>query len=475
MPICHRACHGNAAANRLNRVTDVSGQRWSSGLAFSLSAIGAAVGLGSIWRFPYLAGAGGGFAFIAVFVLACLVFGAPVLVAEIVIGRWSRRSPPRAAGEIAAKFGFSGLWNVVGWTGSVAGFLVISYYTMIAGWVLAYTWFFLSGNYAHGGAPVAVEKFHAFIANSRAVSLWQLGFFALVALISARGLNRGVEWANRWRAPALLAILLVLVAYSLATGDVARGLKFAFAPDLSRLSPAVVLGAGGQALFAVGVSVGIMIAYGAYMPAGESLGRSVLAVIGSIFAVSLLATVAIFPLVFHYGLNPAGGPELVFQVLPVAFAEMPGGRVIGTLFFALLVLAAFTPSVGGMEPWIAWLTERGGLLRSTAACISTSACWLIGQGSVQSFGRWTDWHPLPSIPGLGGLNVFGLLDFLTSNLLMPMSALLVSVFVGWRLGNLIPEGELSGLSPTSRRLLLFALRYLCPVGIAIVVIVGFAG
>ncbi len=453
----------------------MSSQRWSSDLAFSLSAVGAAVGLGSIWRFPYLAGAGGGFAFILVFVIACLVFGAPVLVAEILIGRCSRRSPPQAAGEIAARFGFSRRWNVVGWTGSIAGFLAVSYYTMIAGWVLAYTWFFLSGNYAHGRAAEAVGKFHAFIADSRAVSLWQLGFLALVALISARGVNRGVEWANRWRAPALLAILLALVAYSLVTGDVAHGLKFAFAPDLSRLSPSVVLGAVGQSLFALGISAGIMIAYGAYMPAGESLARAVLAVIGSIFAVSLLATVAIFPLVFHYGLNPAGGPQLVFEVLPVAFAEMPGGRVIGTLFFALLILAAFTPSVGLLEPWVAWLVERGGMRRPLAACLCMGCCWLIGQGSVQSFGRWADWHPLTSVPALAALNLFGLLDFLTSNLLMPMSALLVSIFVGWRLHQLLPDAEFSGLSAGSRRLLVFALRYLCPLGIVIVVIVGFVG
>jgi neurotransmitter:Na+ symporter, NSS family len=451
----------------------VSGQRWSSDLAFSLSAVGAAVGLGSIWRFPYLAGAGGGFAFILVFVIACLVFGAPVLVAEIVIGRWSRHSPMQAAGEIAKRFGFSRLWNVVGWTGSIAGFLIISYYTMIAGWVLAYTWFFLSGNYARNGATAAVGKFHAFIADSRAVSLWQLGFFALVALISARGVNRGVEWANRWRAPALLAILLALVAYSLATGDVAHGLRFAFAPDLSRLSPAIVLGAVGQALFALGISAGIMIAYGAYMPAGESLGRAVLAVIGSIFAVSLLATVAIFPLVFRYGLNPAGGPQLVFEVLPVAFAEMPGGRAIGTLFFALLILAAFTPSVGLLEPWIAWLVERARMRRPVAACLCTGSCWLIGQGSVQSFGRWADWHPLASVPRLAAMNLFGLFDFLASNLLMPMSALLVSLFIGWRMNQLVPEAEFSGLSATSRRLLLFALRYVCPVGIVLVVVVGF--
>lgn len=450
----------------------MSAQRWSSGLGFSLSAVGAAVGLGSIWRFPYLAGAGGGFAFIAVFVVACLVFGAPVLVAEIVIGRWSRHSPPRAAGVIAAQFGFSKAWNVVGWTGSIAGFLVISYYTMIAGWVLAYTWFFLTGDYPTGGVSASVDRFHMFVADSRAVALWQLGFFAIVTVTLALGLNRGVEMANRFRAPALLAILLVLVAYSLSTGDVSRGLHFAFSPDLGRLTPAVVLGAVGQAFFALGVSAGIMIAYGSYMPAGESVRGSVAAVIGSIVVVSLLATVVIFPLVFRYGLNPAEGPELVFQVLPVAFAEMPGGRVVGTLFFALLVLAAFTPSVGGLEPTIAWLSERMGLRRGTATCISAGACWLVGQGSVLSFGRLAGWHPLASIPRFAGLNFFAILDFLTSSLLMPLSALLVSVFVGWRMGKHIPSVELNGLSPAWRRLLVFALRYLCPTGIAVVLVVA---
>ena len=450
----------------------MSGQRWSTNLGFTLSAVGAAVGLGSIWRFPYLAGAGGGFVFIAVFVIACLIFGAPVLVGEIVIGRWSRQSPPRAAGEIARRFGFSTRWNIVGWTGSLAGFLIMTYYTMIAGWVMAYTWFFLTGNYATGGVAPVVDKFKRFVADSLAVSLWQLAFIALVTLISVRGVNRGVEWINRLRAPALLAILLVLACYSLATGDVAHGLHFAFAPDLSRLTPAVVLGAVGQALFALGISAGIMIAYGAYMAPGESLRRNVLAVVGSIFVVSLLATVIIFPLVFRYGLNPAQGPELVFQVLPIAFAQMPGGRLVGSLFFALLILAALTPSVGLLEVPIAWLSERTGMRRGSAALLTTASCWLIGQGSVQSFNRLALWHPLASVPRLAQLDFFGLSDFVSANLLMPLSALLVSVFVGWRLAGRIPVAELSGLSPAAQRLLMFALRYLCPIGITVVLIVG---
>jgi NSS family neurotransmitter:Na+ symporter len=450
----------------------LSGQRWSTKLGFTLSAVGAAVGLGSIWRFPYLAGAGGGFAFIAVFVLACVVFGAPVLVGEILIGRWSRQSPPLAAGAIATRFGYSRLWNIVGWSGSLAGFMIMTYYTMIAGWVMAYTWFFISGTYATGGVAPVVDKFTRFVADSRAVSLWQLAFIALVALISIRGVNRGVEWINRLRAPALLAILIILACYSLATGDVARGLHFAFAPDFSRLTPSVILGAVGQALFALGISAGIMIAYGAYTTAGESLRNNVIAVVGSIFVVSLLATVIIFPLVFRYGLNPAQGPELVFQVLPVAFAQMPGGRIVGSLFFALLILAALTPSVGLLEVPIAWLCERTRMRRGTAALLTMASCWLVGQGSVQSYNRLAHWHPLATLPGLGQLNFFGVMDFTAANLLMPLSALLVSVFVGWRLGRRIPQTELSGLSPYAQRLLMVALRYLCPIGITVVLIVG---
>jgi NSS family neurotransmitter:Na+ symporter len=453
----------------------MSTPRWSTNLGFLLGAVGAAVGLGSIWRFPYLAGAGGGFAFIVVFVIACLVFGAPMLVAEAVIGRWARTSPQTAAGTLASRFGFSRAWNVVGWTGPIAGFLVTSYYTMIAGWVLAYAWLFLTGQYAKGGAVEAAVRFHAITGNSCGASLWQLAFFGLVAWVSARGVNRGVEFANRVRAPALLTILVVLAAYSLTHGDVAKGLAFAFSPDMSRLTPHVLLDAAGQAFYALGICVGVMMVYGGYMPARERLSRTVLAVIVSILVVSALATIVIFPLVFHYGLDPAGGPELVFQVLPVAFAEMPGGRVIGALFFTLLVLAAFTPTMALMEPWVSWLMERFHWQRVTAVGIACGSCWLLGQGSVLSFGSAADWRPLSAVPRFAGMNFFGLVDFVSSNLLMPLSTLLVSLFLGWRLSGKVPESEYFGFSVLQRKLLVFALRYLCPVGIIVILVYGLSG
>jgi NSS family neurotransmitter:Na+ symporter len=453
----------------------MSTQRWSTDLGFLLGAVGAAVGLGSIWRFPYLTGAGGGFAFILVFVLACLVFGAPMLIGEAVIGRLARTSPQRAAGTIAERYGFSRSWNIVGWTGPLAGFLVTSYYTMIAGWVLAYTWLFLTGQYARGGVAQTTELFHAIVSNTWAASGWQLSFFAIVTLISARGVNRGLEFTNRWRAPALLLVLLLLVGYSLETGDVVKGLHFAFAPDFSRLTPSVLLDAVGQAFYALGICVGVMMVYGSYMPASEPLGRSVVAVIGSILLVSGLATVVIFPLVFHYGLNPASGPELVFQVLPVAFAEMPGGRAVGSMFFALLVLAALTPTLALMEPWISWLTERFKLTRTVATLIATTTCWLVGQGSVASFGACADWHPLAVIPRVAHMNLFGIVDFASSNVLMPLSTLFVSVFLGWRLGGRVSDIDYGGLSPRQYRMLVFALRYLCPMGILVILSVGLAG
>jgi len=458
-----------------DRHPEVSPQRWSSELGFLLGAVGAAVGLGSIWRFPYLAGAGGGFAFIIVFVLACLLFGAPMLIAEAVIGRMARSSPQTAAGVIAERYGFSRRWNIVGWTGALAGFLVTSYYTMIAGWVLAYTWLFISGHYAQGGVAETTQLFHDIVSNSSAASLWQGGFLVIVTWISARGVNRGLEFTNRWRAPALLMVLLLLVAYSLTTGDVTKGLHFAFAPDFSRLTPAVLLDAVGQAFYALGICVGVMMVYGSYMPASEPLGRSVMAVIGSILLVSGLATVVIFPLVFRYGLNPASGPELVFQVLPVAFAEMPGGRVVGSLFFALLVLAALTPTLALMEPWISWLGERYKLSRMIATCLSTAACWVVGQGSVASFGASAGWKPLPMIPRVADLNFFGIVDFASSNLLMPLSTLFVSLFLGWRLGRIATSADYSGISARQYQMLLFALRYLCPIGILVILSVGLAG
>jgi len=211
-----------------------------------------------------------------------------------------------------------------------------------------------------------------------------------------------------------------------------------------------------------------------YVPRGASLIRAALVISGSIVLVSLLATLMIFPLVYRYGLNPAQGAELVFNVLPIAFQEMPGGRIVGILFFLLLVLAALTPSLAGLEPMVARLAQRRGLTRSRAAFVAAASVWVLGVGSVLSFNAWARWHPFAGIARLQNMTVFDVLDFVSSNLMLPVGALLTCAFIGWRLPRSLVDGELPEETPGARRLLVFLLRYVCPLGIAAILVAAFA-
>jgi NSS family neurotransmitter:Na+ symporter len=448
--------------------------RWSSKFAFHLAAVGASVGLGSIWRFPYLTGANGGSAFVIIFIGACLFIATPLLVAEFAIGRRSRRNPPEAAGVVAASFGFSRGWNAIGILGTVATFLIMSYYTVIAGWVLAYTWECASGHLAGLTRPEVGRHFHDFLSNPLRVGTWHLAFITLIGSILARGVNSGIELANKIRGPGLLSLLLILVAYALSTGDVTRGISFAFAPDLHRLSANVVLAAIGQAFYATGVGMAIMLAYGAYVPLGVSLVRSALVISSSIVLVSLLATLMIFPLVYRYGLNPAQGADLVFNVLPTAFAEMPGGRIIGTLFFLLLVFAALTPSLAGFEPIVAWLEQRRNLSRGKASFLAAAGIWMLGVGSVLSFNVCAHRHPFAWVTRLQSMTVFDAFDYISSNVLLPVGALLTCLFVGWRLPRNFGDTELREETADTRRIVLLSLRYICPLALATVLIAALA-
>ncbi len=442
---------------------------WSSQLAIYLGTIGAAVGLGSIWRFPYLAGTLGGGSFIGVFVLACLIIATPLLVAEYLIGRYSGLAPIDAAGDMAISIGSSRRWNIIGQLATVAAFLISSYYTIVAGWVVAYAWKCGTGAIAGLSRPELQGEWRHFLANPWQLMGWQVGFICAVTLISARGLGPGIELASRIRAPVLLVLLLFLDAYSLSTGDVAQTLRFVFAPHWHSLSAAVVLAAIGQAFYATGVGMGMMLAYGSYMPRHAPLVRPALLVSGSILLVSLLATILVFPLVFRFHMDPAGGPALVFDVLPTAFALMPGGRYIGTIFFVLLIFAALTPSLAGLEPVTAWLQARG-FQRWTAAVASGFAIWVAGIGSVLSFNWIAGWHPLEVVPILAGKSLFEVVDFVAGNLLLPVGALMTCLFVGWRLDRATFAIELSGSPALVVEFCRILLRYVCPVAIAAVLL-----
>jgi len=443
---------------------------WSSNIALYLSTAGASVGLGSIWRFPYLAGTGGGSAFILVFVAACVLVATPLLAAEFALGRASRLSPPQAAGAVAASVGLSTRWNVIGILGTIAAYLLFSYYTVIAAWILAYAWKCGIGLLQAAGPRHVAQLWNDFQARPLEVELWHIGFVAVVIFISGRGLQGGVEPANRIRAPALLLLLLTLVAYSLATGDVRRGLTFAFKPDFSAINAQVVLSAIGQAFYATGVAQAMMIAFGAYVARGTSLVRTSLVITGSILLVSLLATMMIFPLVFGYGMNPAQGPALVFDVLPRVFTEIPGGRLIGTLFFSLLVLAALTPSIALLEPGAAWLITRFGVRRSVAVWIVGGSSWVLGIGTILSFNLWSNWYPLSFLPLFSHKTFFDTLDYVCSNVMLPVGAFLTSVLVGWRVSDLFARQELPETTQFARTACVWLLRYVCPLAILAVFI-----
>ncbi|MBV8743127.1 MAG: sodium-dependent transporter [Sinobacteraceae bacterium] len=448
----------------------MSDLRWSSVLSCHLAAIGAAVGLGSVWRFPYLAGSHGGAVFVVAFALALFLIAAPLLVAEYLIGRSSRRPPPAAAGIVAVRFGRSMRWNAIGQLGTWTALIIMSYYTIIAGWVLAYVWYCASGQLTALTRAAVAPFFRQFLAQPWAIGFWHLVYLSLLAVISACGLTRGVELTTRVRAPMLLALLLLLIAYALSVGEVGRGLSFVFALHLSSLSGQTLLAATGQAFFATGVGMGMMLAYGAYMPDRVSVLRSALLVCGAILLVSLLASILIFPLVFAYGLSPAQGPELVFNVLPIAFAEMPAGRLIGSLFFLLLLVSALTPSLAGLEPLVAWLQQSRGLSRAGASALACVLLWLMGLASLFSFNIWAQWHPLAFIAAFHAANLFDVLDFISSNLLLTIGAALTCLFVGWRLPAAFLDAELVGETARTRKVVLWLLRYVSSLGIAAVLL-----
>lgn len=441
---------------------------WSSRPAFYLATVGAAVGLGSIWRFPYQVGSSGGSAFLFVFTIACLLIATPLLAAEFLIGRRSHRNPPEAAGVVAVESGLSTRWNVIGILGTIAVFALMSTYTVVAGWVLAYSWKCASGALVGMSRPEVAHLWRGFLASPLEMGAWHVAFLFLVGVISAGGLRGGIEVATKIRGPLLLILLVILATYALLTGDARAALRFAFTPKFSAITPQVALAAIGQAFYATGVGEAMMLAYGSYVAKGTSLVRASLIISGSILVVSLLATLTVFPLVFRYGMNPAQGPELVFDVLATVFAEMPGGRLVGTMFFVLLVLAAVTPSIAGYEPVVAWLQQRWGATRWRAVAITLSASWALGIGSVLSFNLWSAWHPLGWLPAFREKTFFECVDYIPSNVLLPAGAFATSVFVGWRISRAIVDDELSETTPFAKRWCIWALRFACPVAIGAV-------
>jgi NSS family neurotransmitter:Na+ symporter len=441
-----------------------SGPSWSTRSTFILAAVGAAVGLGNIWKFPYMTGTNGGGAFVLVYILCVVLIAVPILIAELLIGRRGGASPPVAMHNLARSENRSPLWGSVGWLGVMAGFLILSFYSVIAGWAMAYVIKAASGLFTGLNAEQSLGLFNDLKASPVVMTLWHTAFIVLTVFIVLRGLTSGIEVAVRILMPALFAMLLAMVIYAAYAGDFAQGFAFLFSFDFSKLSPGVVLGAIGQAFFSIGVSMGLMMAYGAYLPRQFSIGSSACIIAAADTIVALLAGLAIFPLVFGNGLDPAEGPGLIFVVLPIAFGAIDAGSLFGMVFFVLLTFAALTSAIALLEPMVAWLADRG-LARITAATLAGGVTWLIGLGSVASFSIWAEVYPLDFLPAFRDRTVYDLIDYFTANIMMPLGGLLIAVFVGWFTAQQSSRSELAMARPFNFAAWRASIRYIAPLAI----------
>ncbi len=440
------------------------GKTWSSGLTFILAAVGAAVGLGNIWKFPYIVGVSGGGAFVLIY-LGCVVFVAiPILITELWLGRKGGASPPVAMSNVAQGAGRSKAWSIVGYVGMIVGYLIATYYSVIAGWTLAYI--FKAGGGFGGAAPADVgQQFDALLADPSALIMWHTAFMIIAMVIVGQGLRGGIEKAVKFLMPALFIMLLVMIGYAAVEGDFGAAINFLFSTDASKIDGRTVLVAIGQAFFSISVAMGLIMTYGSYVPKEVSLTRSALIIAGADTLVALLAGLMIFPIVFANNLDPGSGPGLIFQTLPGAFASMQGGAIFGVVFFILLAFAAVTSIIAIIEPIVRYGQGKWGLTRRNGCIVFGTLAWLIGLLTVFSFNKWEDVAPLGWISTFEGMNPYALIDYFTANLLMPLGAIFMALFVGWYIKPEMLAEDLSFGSKAVFMAWLWMIRVIVPVAI----------
>lgn len=448
---------------------------FSSRWGFVLAAMGSAVGLGNIWRFTFMAGENGGGAFILLYALFIACFGIPCVMAMIIIGRRGGKSPAGSTESLALAEGKSRNWKALGWLAILIAFLALSFFSVVAGWVLAYIPMSLMGEFVDISSDNSVRLFRTVQSDVVGMVFWHAIFMALTVFIVGRGVQRGVEAAVKIMMPALFMILFSLVIYSIIVGDFLSALSFMFIPDFEKMNDDVVLLALGQAFFSLSVGGGGIIAYGAYLNKNASIPRAALAIAAANVSVDMLAGMAIFPLVFAYSLEPSSGPGLLFETLPVAFGQMPGGVFVGTLFLLLVLFAALSTSISMLESVVSRLVEREGASRKKMAVIAGGAIWVIGLGSVFSNNIWSDLTPLSFIPVFEGATIFRIIDYFVVNNLILVSAFFITIFTGWIMSTSATVEEL-GLGAGRRyRMWHITMRYLAPIAILLISIMTIIG
>ena len=430
----------------IGRKTDT----WGSKYGFIMAAVGSSVGLGNFWRFPFTAGENGGGAFIIIYLLCVLLFGLPILMAEYALGRKSGRSAIDGVKYLAAEEGKSSAWVVLGWVGSLAAFGILTFYMVISAWIVDFIPQAFSGSFKGFTAESSGENFGAAISNKPRIIMWLGLFIAFNTFILARGVKGGIEKAASILMPIFFLLLVGIVGFSLIRGDAAAAANFLLAPDFSAVTFETYLAAVGQAFFSIGVGSCLMITYGAYLSRDTNIANSSVVVAGADTLVAMIAGFAIFPIVFAFGVDPAGGAGLFFATLPIAFGQMPA--IVGGAFFVLALFAALTSSISLMEVGVSWLEDRNNLGRPKAAIITGSVLFVIGLAYVFN-GDLIDY-----------------IDFLTGQILLPLGGILVCIFAGWVLSRETLATEFD--NPTVLAVWSFACRFVVPPAVAFILVFG---
>lgn len=423
------------------------------------ATVGSAVGLGNIWRFPYEAGVHGGGAFLICYVAFLVLIGVPVLISEFIVGRESRKNIFGAYRQLSPR----GHWHWAGYLGIIASMLILSFYSVVAGWTVEYFLSSVTGQLDFSSVDAGHTQFQTLTQGWRPV-LWTIIFLALNTFIMLGGVTKGIERMANISMPILFLLLIVFSINSLTMSGATGGLEFLFKPDFSAITPSVMLGAMGQAFFSLSLGMGCMLTYGSYFKDDIKIGNTAVTIASLDFLVAVMAGVIIFPAVFSFGMTPSAGPTLVFEALPYVFSQLPGSMFWSSLFFLLLSLAALTSTVSLSEITIPYFCEERKMSRRRATLISSGIAIVGGLLCSLSLG------PLSHFT-IFGMNLFDLFDYVSSNIMLPIGGLICSIFVGWKLDRRITRAQLTN-DGTIRfpllKVLVFVLRWICPVAIFLI-------
>jgi NSS family neurotransmitter:Na+ symporter len=438
--------------------------QWTNRTAFILAATGSAVGLGNIWKFPYITGEHGGGTFVLIYLLCILLIGIPIMMAEIMIGRRGKQSPINTMIALAKDEHRNPAWVWLGWMGVIAGFLILSYYSVIAGWALSYVFRTAGGMFLGATADGVNSIFIDLVSAPEKLLAWHTLFMVMTMVVVARGVKNGLEKAVTLLMPLLFGLLIVVVIYAMTTGYFMEGLKFLFTPG--SIDGKAILIAMGHAFFTLSLGMGAIMVYGSYLSSEHSITMASMVVAFADTVVALLAGMAIFPIVFANGLEPGAGPGLIFQTLPIAFGHMQGGTLVGVVFFILLVFAAWTSAISLIEPAVAYMVENKGYNRISASVWIGALTWFAGLGTIFSFNIWKE--KTLTVPFLfENFTFFDILDYLTANVMLPLGGLFIAIFAAWVMRKESTREELATY-PVIYKTWHFLISYITPVAVIIV-------